>query len=327
MTRKLNVNGGAIAIGHPLGATGVRLAVTLARELRRSGLQARHRLGLHRRRAGHRAAGGNDGRDRGNTLSMQLAGHAAIVTGGGSGLGAATAERLAQAGCRVAVLDRDRERAREVAARIGGDALVCDVADEAAATAAVAEAARLQGAARILVNCAGIGTAARIVGREGAMPLASFERVIRVNLIGTFNMLRLAAAGMSTLEALDDGERGVIINTASIAAYDGQIGQSAYAASKGGIVVADAAGGARAGAVRRARADHRARPVRDPDGQRAAGGGAGQPRAVDPVPHAPRPSGGVRRRWCSPASPTRSSTARPSGWTARCAWRRDERGR
>ena len=167
---------------------------------------------------------------------MQLAGLAAIVTGGGSGLGAATAERLAQAGCRVAVLDRDRERAREVAARIGGDALVCDVADDAAATAAVAEAARLQGTARILVNCAGIGTAARIVGREGAMPLAAFERVIRVNLIGTFNMLRLAAAGMSTLEALDDGERGVIINTASIAAYDGQIGQCAYAASKGGIV-------------------------------------------------------------------------------------------
>ena len=167
---------------------------------------------------------------------MQLAGHAAIVTGGGSGLGAATAERLAQAGCRVAVLDRDRERAREVAARIGGDALVCDVADEEAATAAVAEAARLQGTARILVNCAGIGTAARIVGREGAMPLDAFERVIRVNLIGSFNMLRLAAAGMTALEALDGGERGVIVNTASIAAYDGQVGQAAYAASKGGIV-------------------------------------------------------------------------------------------
>ncbi len=167
---------------------------------------------------------------------MQLVGHAAIVTGGGSGLGAATAERLAQAGCRVAVLDRDHDRAREVAARIGGDALICDVADEASAAAAVAEAARLQGAARILVNCAGIGTAARIVGRDGPMPLASFERVIRVNLIGSFNMLRLAAAAMSTLDALDDGERGVIINTASIAAFDGQIGQAAYSASKGGVV-------------------------------------------------------------------------------------------
>jgi NAD(P)-dependent dehydrogenase (short-subunit alcohol dehydrogenase family) len=167
---------------------------------------------------------------------MQLAGHAALVTGGGSGLGAATAERLAKAGCRVAVLDRDAARAHDVATRIGGEAIVCDVADAVSAESAVAEAARRQGAARILVNCAGIGTAARVVGREGAMPLADFERVIRVNLIGTFNLLRLAATAMSTLAALEGGERGVIINTASIAAYDGQIGQTAYAASKGGIV-------------------------------------------------------------------------------------------
>ncbi len=167
---------------------------------------------------------------------MQLAGHAAIVTGGGSGLGAATAERLAAAGCRVAVLDRNGERAREVAEHIGGDAVICDVADATAAEAALAEAAKRHGEARILVNCAGIGTAGRIVGRDGAMPLASFERVLRVNLIGTFNMLRLAAARMAQLEALDGGERGVIVNTASIAAYDGQVGQTAYAASKGGIV-------------------------------------------------------------------------------------------
>ncbi len=167
---------------------------------------------------------------------MQMAGQAALVTGGGSGLGAATAAMLAEAGCRVAVLDRDAARAEDVAGRIGGVAVACDVTDDAGAAAAVAAAAARHGAARILVNCAGIGTAARIVGRNGAMPLAAFERVIRVNLIGTFNLLRLAAAGMSTLDPLADGERGVIVNTASIAAYDGQVGQAAYAASKGGIV-------------------------------------------------------------------------------------------
>ena len=167
---------------------------------------------------------------------MQLAGHAALVTGGGSGLGAATAARLAAAGCHVAVLDRDAARVEAVAARIGGIAIVCDVADAASAEAAVEAAAARHGAARILVNCAGIGTAARIVGRDGAMPLGDFERVIRVNLLGTFNLLRLAATAMSRLEALDGGERGVIVNTASIAAYDGQVGQTAYAASKGGIV-------------------------------------------------------------------------------------------
>ena len=165
-----------------------------------------------------------------------MAGQAALVTGGGSGLGAATAAMLAEAGCRVAVLDRDAARAEDVAGRIGGLPLACDVTDEAGAASAVATAAARHGPARILVNCAGIGTAARIVGREGAMPLAAFERVVRVNLIGTFNLLRLAAAGMSTLEPLADGERGVIVNTASIAAYDGQVGQAAYAASKGGIV-------------------------------------------------------------------------------------------
>jgi NAD(P)-dependent dehydrogenase (short-subunit alcohol dehydrogenase family) len=167
---------------------------------------------------------------------MQMAGQAALVTGGGSGLGAATAAMLAEAGCRVTVLDRDAARAEEVAGRIGGLAVACDVTDEAGAADAVATAAARHGAARILVNCAGIGTAARIVGRDGAMKLAAFERVIRVNLIGTFNLLRLAATGMSTLDPLADGERGVIVNTASIAAYDGQVGQAAYAASKGGIV-------------------------------------------------------------------------------------------
>lgn len=167
---------------------------------------------------------------------MQVKGHTALVTGGGSGLGAATARALAAAGAIVAVLDINLENARKVAAEIGAFAVACDVSDSASAETAVAEAQAKLGAPRILVNCAGIGTAARIVGRDGPMPLAAFKRVIDVNLIGTFNMMRLGAAAMQGLAPLDDGERGIIVSTASVAAYEGQIGQAAYAASKGGIV-------------------------------------------------------------------------------------------
>ena len=166
---------------------------------------------------------------------MTPKGHAALVTGGGSGLGAATAARLRAAGAKVALLDTNVEAARAVAARIGALALACDVADADAMQAALAQARAAHGPARILVNCAGIGPAKRIVGREGPMPLDDFARVIRVNLIGTFNALRLAAVDMATLDLLADDERGVIIATASIAAYEGQIGQAAYAASKGGV--------------------------------------------------------------------------------------------
>jgi len=167
---------------------------------------------------------------------MNLAGTSALVTGGGSGLGAATARALAGQGARVAVLDINEANATAVATEINGTAIRCDVSDAASAEQAVAQAAQAHGPARVLVNCAGIGTAGRIVGRDGPMPLADFERVIRVNLIGTFNMLRIASAAMSTLDPLEDGERGVIVNTASVAAYDGQIGQAAYASSKGGVV-------------------------------------------------------------------------------------------
>jgi NAD(P)-dependent dehydrogenase (short-subunit alcohol dehydrogenase family) len=167
---------------------------------------------------------------------MQVKGQAAIVTGGGSGLGAATARALAAAGARVAVLDVNEEGAQKVAKEIGGLSVRCDVADAASAEAAVRQAADRHGAARVLVNCAGIGPAARVVGRDGPMPLDAFRRVIEINLIGTFNMIRLVAAGAQGLEPLADGERGVIISTASVAAYDGQIGQAAYSASKGGIV-------------------------------------------------------------------------------------------
>ncbi len=167
---------------------------------------------------------------------MQPHGHAALVTGGGSGLGEATALALAEAGCKVAILDRNLAAAGAVAARIGGVACGCDVADADSAAAAIASAAAAHGIARIVVNCAGIATPGRIAGRDGPLPLADFARVINVNLIGSFNVLRLAAHAMSRLDPLEGGERGVVINTASVAAYDGQIGQAAYAASKGGIV-------------------------------------------------------------------------------------------
>jgi NAD(P)-dependent dehydrogenase (short-subunit alcohol dehydrogenase family) len=167
---------------------------------------------------------------------MQLKDQAAIVTGGASGLGAATARALASQGAKVAVCDINARLAETIASEIGGVAVACDVADAASAEAAIAAAAKAHGPARVLVNCAGIGAAKRVIGREGPMPLADFDRVIKVNLIGSFNMLRLAAADMSKLEPLSTGERGVAISTASIAAFDGQVGQSAYSASKGGIV-------------------------------------------------------------------------------------------
>jgi NAD(P)-dependent dehydrogenase (short-subunit alcohol dehydrogenase family) len=167
---------------------------------------------------------------------MQINGLAAVVTGGGSGLGAATAAHLAALGCKVAVVDINQAAAAAQAARIGGIGIGCDVADAASGEAAFAAARTAHGTVRILVNCAGVGTAGRIVGRDGPLTLEAFERVIRVNLIGSFNMLRLAAAEMAGADPLEEGERGVIVNTASIAAYEGQVGQPAYAASKGGIV-------------------------------------------------------------------------------------------
>jgi len=166
---------------------------------------------------------------------MDIKGHASIVTGGASGLGAATAEMLASAGAKVACLDVNLAGAQAVAAKIGGIAVHCDVTSSDQAVAALAQARDRHGAARILMNCAGIGPARRIVGRDGPMPLAEFEKVIQINLIGTFNMMRLVAADMQGLSPLADGERGIIISTASVAAFEGQIGQPAYAASKGGV--------------------------------------------------------------------------------------------
>lgn len=167
---------------------------------------------------------------------MKFEGCAALVTGGGSGLGAGTARALAKLGVSVAVLDVNQDGAAALAKEIGGTAVHCDVADAESAEAAVAAARSAQGPARILVNCAGVGTPGKAIGRDGPMPLEDFKRVIGINLVGTFNLIRLAVADMQSLDPMEDGERGVVINTASVAAYDGQIGQPAYAASKGGIV-------------------------------------------------------------------------------------------
>jgi len=166
---------------------------------------------------------------------MDPNGHAAIVTGAGSGLGAETAAALAHTGAKVALLDINIDGARQQADKIGGLAIRCDVTSSDDAVAALKAARERHGPARILVNCAGVGPAKRMVGRDGPMPLAEFEKVIAINLIGTFNMMRLAAADMQSLEPLADHERGVIVSTASVAAFEGQIGQTAYAASKGGV--------------------------------------------------------------------------------------------
>jgi len=168
---------------------------------------------------------------------MDIKGLAAVVTGGGSGMGAETARHLAAAGAKVAVLDINKTNVDAIAKEIGGLAVECDVSNEDSAKAALAAASAAHGPVRILMNCAGIAPAARVVGKEGPHDLGFFSKIITVNLIGTFNMLRLAAAEMSTLDVLNDSnERGVIINTASVAAFEGQIGQAAYSASKGGVV-------------------------------------------------------------------------------------------
>jgi NAD(P)-dependent dehydrogenase (short-subunit alcohol dehydrogenase family) len=167
---------------------------------------------------------------------MKTQGQAALVTGGGSGLGEATARALAAQGARVAVLDVNAEQARHVAAQIGGIACPCDITDSASLQAAIDLAAAAHGPARILMNIAGIGTAKRVVGKDGqAAPLEDFVRVIQVNLVGTYNASRLFAAACAKLDPMTDGERGVMVFTASVAAFDGQVGQQAYSASKAGV--------------------------------------------------------------------------------------------
>lgn len=167
---------------------------------------------------------------------MKIEGLAAVVTGGASGLGLGTARRLAKMGAKVTLLDLNEDLGRKAAADIDGHFVKTDITDEAGVEAALGEAEELNGRARILVNCAGIGPPAKVVGRDGtAMPLAHFGRIVTVNLLGTFNVLSKFAARVHQSDLIGE-ERGVVVNTASIAAYDGQIGQAAYSASKGGVV-------------------------------------------------------------------------------------------
>jgi NAD(P)-dependent dehydrogenase (short-subunit alcohol dehydrogenase family) len=165
---------------------------------------------------------------------MQITSCSALVTGGASGLGLATARELAKAGAYVVIADLPHSTGAEHASALGGSFVAVDVTDSAAVQAAV-DIAVAGGPLRVVVNCAGVGTPGRVLGKAGVLPLEQFEFVIRVNLIGTFNVIRLAAAAIAATDSVD-GERGVIVNTASVAAYDGQIGQAAYSASKGGIV-------------------------------------------------------------------------------------------
>ncbi len=165
---------------------------------------------------------------------MDISGSVAVVTGGASGLGLATATRLAKAGATAVLLDLPSVHGAERAARIGATFASADVTSEAEVAAALDHAGGL-GPIRVVVNCAGIGTPGRVIGKDGVLPLDSFARVVSVNLIGTFNVLRLGAERILANDPID-GERGVIVNTASAAAFDGQIGQAAYAASKGGVV-------------------------------------------------------------------------------------------
>ncbi|MGA1695723.1 MAG: SDR family NAD(P)-dependent oxidoreductase [Arenicellales bacterium] len=168
---------------------------------------------------------------------MNLTDAAVVVTGGGSGMGAATAKGLAARGARVAVLDLDGDAASRTAKEINGLGLAVDVSDDASVQQAFEALVQNLGIPRVVVSCAGIAPASRVVGREGPHPLDLFQRVINVNLVGTFNVLRVAATQMTALEPVSEsGQRGVIINTASVAAFEGQIGQAAYASSKGGVV-------------------------------------------------------------------------------------------
>lgn len=167
---------------------------------------------------------------------MKFSGESAIVTGGASGLGGATAEALHVAGMKVAIWDLNEEKGRELAKKLGGVFCKVDVASEDSVKAALTETISEIGGPRVLVNCAGIAIGEKTVGKNGPHRLDAFRKVLEINLIGTFNCIRLVAEEMEKLDGLDDDERGVIINTASVAAYEGQMGQAAYSASKGGVV-------------------------------------------------------------------------------------------
>lgn len=168
---------------------------------------------------------------------MDINGAGAIISGGASGLGEATSRALAGAGAKVTIADLNEDKGKALADEIGGQFVKTDVSDESSVSSAVDAAVATGVPLRIAVSCAGIGWASRVIGRDGSPhSLGPFQKVLEVNLIGTFNMMRLAASAISVTDPMEDGERGVIVNTASVAAFDGQIGQLAYSASKGGVV-------------------------------------------------------------------------------------------
>ena len=222
---------------------------------------------------------------------MRIEGAKALVCGGASGLGAATARRLRADGAQVTIADIDAERGAALAAELDGGFAACDVTDPAQVEAAVAAAGP---GLRIAVTCAGIGWAEKTAGRRGAHAVEPFHKVIAVNLLGSFHLLRAAAAAM-VAEAPEGDEAGVIVMTASIAAYDGQIGQIAYSASKGGVVGMTLPAARDLASARDPRLHDRAGAVRHAAARRAARRGARRARRAGPASRAPRPAGGVRR--------------------------------
>lgn len=248
---------------------------------------------------------------------MEIEGYAAIVSGGASGLGRATAKALTEAGAMVTILDLNEAAAAEAARETNGFAIRCDVTDAASVEVAFTAARERHGPARIAINCAGIGTAGRIVGRDGPMPLDAFRRVIEVNLIGSFNVMRIAAAAMSTLDPLAEGERGIIVSTASVAAYEGQIGQAAYSASKGGIVALTLPAArelARYGVPGRG---DRARRLCDPDGAGTAGERPRKPGRGCSFSEPARTARGVCRARAAPLpQPDDQRRSDPARWCA-----------
>ena len=221
---------------------------------------------------------------------MDLRDIGAFVAGGASGLGEATARELAARGARVTIADLNEERGNALAGELGGSFAKADVTDEGQLQAAVEAAGEL----RFAVSCAGIGWAERTVKKDGPAALAPFETVVRVNLIGTFNVLRLTAAAMAANEPDAEGERGAVVMTASIAAFDGQIGQTAYSASKGGVVGLTLPAARDLARTRHSRLHDRPGPVRHAPARGSAGGGTRGARRPGAVPAAPRTPGGVR---------------------------------
>ena len=249
---------------------------------------------------------------------MQLDSVRAIVTGGVSGLGLAVAQHLVAHGGKVALFDVNDDKGAAAVAELGeanARYFRTDVSDEAGVVANVDAAKAFLGGLNATINCAGILGAGRVLGRDGAMKLSQFQTTVMVNLVGSFNVAKAAAALMQHNEAGDDGERGVIVNTASVAAYEGQIGQAAYSASKGGVVAHDPADGARAVALRHPRDDRRAGHLLDADGRWHARRRAAVAGRVDSVSVAPGQAGRIRRpRRLHPAEPLSQRRDHPPGW-------------